>query len=62
MVHFLMLLFMLIIYYQIRIQILQNLKVMFKNPVAAVAPGQSVVFYDGMDCLGGAVIDKHIKE
>ena len=40
----------------------QNLKVMFKNPVAAVAPGQSVVFYDGMDCLGGAVIDKHIKE
>ena len=32
---------------------------MFKNPVAAVAPGQSVVFYQGLDCLGGAVIDKH---
>ncbi|MDY5721939.1 MAG: aminomethyltransferase beta-barrel domain-containing protein, partial [Succinivibrio sp.] len=29
---------------------------------AAVAPGQSVVFYQGMDCLGGAVIDRHIKE
>ena len=39
-----------------------NLRVMFKNPVAAVAPGQSVVFYQGLDCLGGAVIDKHIKE
>ncbi len=39
-----------------------GLKVMFKQPVAAVAPGQSVVFYQGLDCLGGAVIDKNIKE
>lgn len=39
-----------------------KLRVMFKNPVAAVAPGQSVVFYRGADCLGGAVIDRHIKE
>ncbi|MGN0894611.1 MAG: tRNA 2-thiouridine(34) synthase MnmA, partial [Succinivibrio sp.] len=31
-----------------------KLRVMFKNPVAAVAPGQSVVFYRGADCLGGA--------
>ena len=38
-----------------------HLRVMFKNPVAAVAPGQSVVFYNGIDCLGGAVIDRHIK-
>jgi tRNA-specific 2-thiouridylase len=40
----------------------ENLRVMFKKPVAAVAPGQSVVFYDGPDCLGGAVIDSHIKD
>ena len=39
-----------------------RLIVKFKKPVAAVAPGQSVVFYQGMDCLGGAVIDRHIKE
>src|SRR5574344_691743 len=39
-----------------------GLRVMFKNPVAAVAPGQSVVFYKDRDCLGGAIIDKHIKE
>ena len=39
-----------------------RLIVRFKKPVAAVAPGQSVVFYQGMDCLGGAVIDRHIKE
>ena len=40
----------------------ERLIVRFKKPVAAVAPGQSVVFYQGMDCLGGAVIDRHIKE
>lgn len=38
-----------------------TLRVMFKSPVAAVAPGQSVVFYDGDDCLGGAVIASPIK-
>ncbi len=39
-----------------------GLRVMFDKPVAAVAPGQSVVFYQDEDCLGGAVIDSHIKE
>lgn len=39
-----------------------KLIVKFDNPVAAVAPGQSVVFYQGEDCLGGAVIDEAIKE
>lgn len=37
------------------------LKVTFDNPVSAVAPGQSVVFYNGADCLGGAIIEEPIK-
>lgn len=38
------------------------LKVTFDNPVAAIAPGQSVVFYNGQDCLGGAIIEAPIKD
>lgn len=37
------------------------LRVDFADPCAAIAPGQSVVFYQGADCLGGAVIEKAIK-
>ena len=33
-----------------------GLEVRFDEPQRAVTPGQSVVFYDGEACLGGAVI------
>jgi tRNA-specific 2-thiouridylase len=33
-----------------------GLEVRFDTPQRAVTPGQSVVFYDGEVCLGGAVI------
>ncbi|CAG7655162.1 tRNA 2-thiouridine(34) synthase MnmA [Paenibacillus allorhizosphaerae] len=36
-------------------------EVTFDMPQKAITPGQSVVFYDGEVCLGGAVIDKLIK-
>ena len=34
-----------------------RLAVVFDQPQRAVTPGQSVVFYDGAECLGGAVIE-----
>ncbi|MGX7415042.1 tRNA 2-thiouridine(34) synthase MnmA [Aerococcus christensenii] len=38
-----------------------RLKVIFKEPVRAITPGQSVVFYQGKRCLGGATIDAAYK-
>jgi len=38
-----------------------TLRVVFDEPVAAVTPGQSAVFYDGEVCLGGGIIDQLIR-
>ncbi|MBM7073605.1 tRNA 2-thiouridine(34) synthase MnmA [Shewanella sp. 202IG2-18] len=40
----------------------ETIRVMFDEPVAAVTPGQSAVFYDGEVCLGGGIIDELIKD
>ncbi len=40
-------------------QIGDYIKVSFHKPVSAIAPGQSAVFYDGADVIGGGFIAKH---
>lgn len=47
---------------QVRYNGEDEIKVIFDNPVAAVTPGQSAVFYDGEICLGGGIIDSLIRE
>lgn len=35
-----------------------RVKILFSNPVRAITPGQSVVFYHGEICIGGGIISK----
>ncbi|VAW46711.1 tRNA-specific 2-thiouridylase MnmA [hydrothermal vent metagenome] len=37
-----------------------TLLVAFNEPQWAIAPGQSIVFYKGEDCLGGGIIDQRL--
>ncbi len=39
----------------------EQLEVVFENPQRAIAPGQSVVFYQNTTCLGGAIIQHRGK-
>jgi tRNA-specific 2-thiouridylase len=39
-----------------------SVKVLFDGPRRAITPGQSVVFYDGDDVVGGATIDQVLEE
>lgn len=39
----------------------ERLNVLFHSPVSAIAPGQSAVFYEGDDLVGGGFIDRQIK-
>jgi len=48
---------------QVRVELLedQKVRVVFKEPIRAVTPGQAVVFYNGDECLGGGTIDEVYK-
>ena len=38
----------------------ERIEVRFDEPVSAVTPGQSAVFYQGEICLGGGIIEQRL--
>ncbi|WP_020409738.1 tRNA 2-thiouridine(34) synthase MnmA [Hahella ganghwensis] len=40
----------------------EKVEVVFDQPQRAITPGQSVVFYDGLRCLGGGVIETRASQ
>ena len=48
---------------EVKIEILDDnmVKVIYKNPVKAVTPGQACVLYDNEECLGGGIIKEVYK-
>ena len=46
----------------LRVEDASNARVIFDEPKRAITPGQSVVFYRGVELLGGAIIDRVVKE
>jgi tRNA-uridine 2-sulfurtransferase len=48
----------------VTVQLLEDglAKVVFKERIRAVTPGQAVVFYNGDECLGGGTIDEIYKD
>lgn len=50
--------------HKVTVRLLENeqVQVLFHQPIRAITPGQSAVFYQGEECLGGGTIEKVFKK